>query len=183
MRRLLADTTFLREEMPATYLGIKRTTYKAVPCTRRGRPVSGGRGKSMRRSDKTAYRTHGATHLHYQHAAAKALSLFGGRHRFSLSRKERNGVAERSFGQDQKRNGFKSVFSQKRKAPNRKPFFFIPIIRRPAKPSQPRWPSPARRRGTARSARSASRSCRGTGSWSAGRWRSSSAPPRGTPPR
>ena len=57
------------------------------------------------------------------------------------------------------------------------------IIPLPASPLRQRQPSPARRRSTARSARSASRTSRGTGSWSAGRWRSSSALPRGTRPR
>ena len=57
------------------------------------------------------------------------------------------------------------------------------IIPLPASPSQQRQPSPVRRRNTARSARSASRTSRGTGSWSAGQWRSSSALPRGTRPR
>ena len=57
------------------------------------------------------------------------------------------------------------------------------IILLPASPLRQRQPSPVRRRNTARSARSASRTSRGTGSWSAGRWRSSSAPPRGTRPR
>ena len=57
------------------------------------------------------------------------------------------------------------------------------IIPLPASPSRQRQPSPVRRRNTARSARSASRTSRGTGSWSAGRWRSSSALPRGTRPR
>ena len=57
------------------------------------------------------------------------------------------------------------------------------IIPLPAWPWLPRRPSPARRPSTARSARSASRTSRGTASWSAGRWRSSSAPPRGTQPR
>ena len=47
------------------------------------------------------------------------------------------------------------------------------IIPLPASPSRQRQPSPVRRRNTARSARSASRTSRGTGSWSAGRWRSS----------
>ena len=57
------------------------------------------------------------------------------------------------------------------------------IILLPASPLRQRQPSPVRRRNTARSARSASRTSRGTGSWSAGRWRSSSALPRGTRPR
>ena len=57
------------------------------------------------------------------------------------------------------------------------------IIPLPASPSRQRQPSPVRRRNTARSARSASRTSRGTGSWSAGQWRSSSALPRGTRPR
>ena len=57
------------------------------------------------------------------------------------------------------------------------------IIPLPASPLRQRQPSPVRRRNTARSARSASRTSRGTGSWSAGRWRSSSALPRGTRPR
>ena len=57
------------------------------------------------------------------------------------------------------------------------------IIPLPASPSRQRQPSPVRRQNTARSARSASRTSRGTGSWSAGRWRSSSALPRGTRPR
>ena len=57
------------------------------------------------------------------------------------------------------------------------------IIPLPASPSQQRQPSPVRRRNTARSAQSASRTSRGTGSWSAGQWRSSSALPRGTRPR
>ena len=57
------------------------------------------------------------------------------------------------------------------------------IIPLPASPLRQRQPSPVRRRNTARSARSASRTSRGTGSWSAGQWRSSSALPRGTRPR
>ena len=57
------------------------------------------------------------------------------------------------------------------------------IIPLPASPSRQRQPSPVRRQNTARSARSASRTSRGTGSWSAGQWRSSSALPRGTRPR
>ena len=57
------------------------------------------------------------------------------------------------------------------------------IIPLPASPSRQRQPSPVRRRNTARSAQSASRTSRGTGSWSAGQWRSSSALPRGTRPR
>ena len=57
------------------------------------------------------------------------------------------------------------------------------IIPLPASPSRQRQLSPVRRRNTARSARSASRTSRGTGSWSAGQWRSSSALPRGTRPR
>ena len=57
------------------------------------------------------------------------------------------------------------------------------IILLPASPLRQRQPSPVRRRNTARSARSASRTSRGTGSWSAGQWRSSSALPRGTRPR
>ena len=57
------------------------------------------------------------------------------------------------------------------------------IIPLPASPSRQRQPSPVRRRNTARSARSASRTSRGTGSWSAGQWHSSSALPRGTRPR
>ena len=57
------------------------------------------------------------------------------------------------------------------------------IIPLPASPSRQRQPSLVRRRNTARSAQSASRMSRGTGSWSAGRWRSSSALPRGTRPR
>ena len=57
------------------------------------------------------------------------------------------------------------------------------IIPLPASPSRQRQPSPVRRRNTARIARSASRTSRGTGSWSAGQWRSSSALPRGTRPR
>ena len=57
------------------------------------------------------------------------------------------------------------------------------IIPLPASPLRQRQPSPVRRRNTARSAQSASRTSRGTGSWSAGQWRSSSALPRGTRPR
>ena len=72
---------------------------------------------------------------------------------------------------------------------SRSPLFFLifccaeAIIPLPASPSRQRQPSPVRRRNTARSARSASRTSRGTGSWSAGQWRSSSALPRGTRPR
>ena len=72
---------------------------------------------------------------------------------------------------------------------SRSPLFFLifccaeAIIPLPASPLRQRQPSPVRRRNTARSARSASRTSRGTGSWSAGQWRSSSALPRGTRPR
>ena len=78
---------------------------------------------------------------------------------------------------------------KKRTSLSRSPLFLLifccaeAIIPLPASPSRQRQPSPVRRRNTARSARSASRTSRGTGSWSAGQWRSSSALPRGTRPR
>ena len=78
---------------------------------------------------------------------------------------------------------------KKRTSLSRSPLFLLifccaeAIIPLPASPLRQRQPSPVRRRNTARSARSASRTSRGTGSWSAGRWRSSSALPRGTRPR
>ena len=77
---------------------------------------------------------------------------------------------------------------KKRTSLSRSPLFLLScnadrIILLPASPLRQRQPSPVRRRNTARSARSASRTSRGTGSWSAGQWRSSSALPRGTRPR
>ena len=83
----------------------------------------------------------------------------------------------------------RAMRGKERTSLSRSPLFLLifccaeAIIPLPASPSRQRQPSPVRRRNTARSARSASRTSRGTGSWSAGQWRSSSALPRGTRPR
>ena len=61
--------------MTATY-NLLRTTHRPPPRARRDSPVASGRGKSMRRSDKTAYRTTRKRKT-LPRQSVKAFSLFG----------------------------------------------------------------------------------------------------------